>query len=100
MTVSTCRQEAVRGPSAHRDVLLAVSEQIKIGSLLPFDEVDLVVHLYDGVHEPFRDLKILQNVKHVDFLIHRLWMTDVPHVNDEILKAERGRQWSHADATF
>lgn len=46
------------------------------------------MHLYDGAQEPFWDLKILQNVKHVDFLIHALRMTDVPHVNNEILRTQ------------
>lgn len=54
------------------------------------------MHLYDGVHEPFWDLKILQNVKHVDFLIHGLRVADVPHVNYEILIMERRRQLCHA----
>lgn len=47
------------------------------------------MHFNHGVHEPFWDLKLLQNIENVGFLIDSLWMTDVPHMNNEILMTQR-----------
>lgn len=54
--------------------------------LLLVNEVNFIVDLYHGAHQPVRDLQVLEDIQYVHLLIHRLWMTDVSDVNQQILK--------------
>lgn len=53
--------------------------------LLLFNEVSFVVNFYHGVYQAVRDLQVLQDVQHVHLLVHRLWMTDVSDVDQQVL---------------
>lgn len=50
------------------------------------NEIHFIVDFYHGVHQPVGDLQVPQDIQNVHFLIHCLRMTDVPHVDQQILK--------------
>lgn len=59
----------------------------------PVNKVSFIVDLYHGAHQPLRDFEVLEDVQDVHLLIHRLWVTDVSDVNQQVLfKYEEGKQ--------
>lgn len=62
--------------------------------LLLVNEVDFVVDFYHGAHQPVGDLQVLEDIQNVHLLIHRLWMTDVSDVNQQILEGPERRAQS------
>ena len=66
------------------------------GSSSLLNQVDLVVDLDHGAHQAVWDLQALQDVEDVHFLVHRLWVADVPHVHYEVLEHAR----EHEGAMF
>lgn len=59
--------------------------ELDFGALL-VNEIHFIVDFYHGVHQPVGDLQVPEDIQNVHFLIHRLRMTDVPHVDQQILK--------------
>lgn len=57
-------------------------------NLLLVNQVNFIVDLDHGVHQPIRDLQVPQNIQHVLLLVHRLWMTDVSDMDQKILEAQ------------
>lgn len=60
--------------------------------LSPVKQVDLIVNLDHGAQQPGWDLQLLQDVQDVRLLIHRLRMTDVSDVNQQILGSRMERE--------
>lgn len=54
--------------------------------LLLLNEVNFIVDFYHGAHQSVRDLQVLQYTQYILLLIHRLWVTEVSDVNQEILE--------------
>lgn len=55
---------------------------------------------YHGVQQRVRDAQVLQDVQHVRLLVHGLRVTDVSHVEQQVLEAgESGHAQLAADAT-
>lgn len=52
------------------------------------NEINFIVDLYHGAHQPVGDLQILEDVEYVSLLIHRLQMTDVSDVDQQILEIQ------------
>lgn len=59
--------------------------------LLLVNEVNFIVDFYHGAQQPVRDLQVLEDVQHVHLLVHRLWMTDVSDVDQQILEIREGQ---------
>lgn len=61
------------------------------------NEIHFIVDFYHGVHQPVWDLQVPEDFQNVHFLIHCLRMTDVPHVDQQILKNKESTESKPAD---
>lgn len=59
--------------------------------LLLVHEVRLIVDFDHGAQQPVGDSHVLQNSQHVGLLVRRLRVTDVPDVDEQILRETEGR---------
>lgn len=57
-------------------------------NLLLVKQVNFIVDLDHGVHQPVWDLHVPQNLQYVLLLVHSLWMTDVSDMDQKILEAQ------------